>query len=49
MCIRDSDHTVLGGNAFYTQTVNGVLLVDWVTALVTGEPIADVHCTVCTG
>ena len=43
------DHTVLGGNAFYTQTVNGVLLVDWVTALVTGEPIADVHCTVCTG
>ena len=42
------NHTVLGGNAFYTETVNGVLFVDWVTALVEGEPVEDVHCTVCT-
>jgi hypothetical protein len=42
------NHTVLGGNAFYTETVNGVLFVDWVTALIEGEPVEDVHCTVCT-
>lgn len=43
-----SSHTVLHTDNFYTETVNGVLLVDWVTALVSGEPVEDVHCTVCT-
>jgi Pectinacetylesterase len=41
-------HTVVGGAGFYTETVNGVLLVDWVTGLVTGKPTEDVHCTTCT-
>ncbi|MEQ1701638.1 MAG: pectin acetylesterase-family hydrolase [Ilumatobacteraceae bacterium] len=43
-----SSHTVLHTDGFYTETVNGVLLVDWVTALISGEPVEDVHCTVCT-
>lgn len=43
-----SSHTVLHTDNFYTETVNDVLLVDWVTALVNGEPVDDVHCTVCT-
>lgn len=41
-------HTILGKDEFYTQTVGGVLLVEWVTALLAGEAIADVHCDVCT-
>ena len=43
------EHTVLGDGRFYTETVNGERLVDWVTKLVAGEPVADVHCTECTG
>jgi hypothetical protein len=27
--------------------VNGVTLVDWVTRLIEGEPVDDVHCTEC--
>ena len=38
-------HTVLHSNAFYTETVNGTLFVDWVTDLITAQPIADVHCS----
>jgi hypothetical protein len=46
-------HTVLGRPAFYTETVNGVKFVDWVTALVNGttldgKPLADDHCVDCT-
>jgi hypothetical protein len=41
------DHTVLHRDAFYTQTVEGVRLVDWVTSLVAGDTVADVHCMVC--
>lgn len=41
-------HTVLSRPEFYTETLNGTALVDWVTALVGGTPIDDVHCTVCT-
>lgn len=41
-------HTVLSGAGFYSETVNGTALVDWVTALVNGEPMEDVHCEVCT-
>ena len=33
---------------FYTETVNGEPFVDWVVALLSGEPISDVHCTECT-
>jgi hypothetical protein len=41
------DHTVIGKPEFYTETVNGVLLVDWVRDLIAGKPIDDVHCEDC--
>lgn len=41
-------HTVLSKPAFYTETVEGVALVDWVTDLVRRRPDLDVHCTDCT-
>lgn len=41
-------HTVLHKPDFYTETVNGVQLVDWVWALLAGDTMADVHCTECT-
>jgi hypothetical protein len=41
------DHIPLGGPEFYDLAVNGVPLVDWVTALIAGEPIDDVHCEDC--
>ena len=41
------DHGVVGDDAFYTLEVNGVALVDWVRALIAGEPPDDVHCDEC--
>ena len=41
------EHTVLSDGGFYTEKVNGVLFVDWVTQLVNHEPGADVHCQEC--
>jgi hypothetical protein len=41
------DHTVLGGDAFYTEEVEGQPFVDWVRQLVADQPVSDVHCTVC--
>ncbi len=42
------DHTVLSDEAFYTQTVEGVALVDWVRALITRDgDVGDVRCTSC--
>jgi hypothetical protein len=41
------DHTVLRDGRFYTETVNGESVVDWVTRLVAGESVADVHCAEC--
>jgi hypothetical protein len=40
-------HTVLGDESFYTETVNGEKLVDWVTRLIEGRPVGDVHCRNC--
>jgi len=40
-------HTVLGSPGFYTETTEGVALVDWVTDLVNRRPDLDVHCTDC--
>ena len=40
-------HTVLGKPEFYTETLDGVSLRDWVAALVAGELVEDVHCTDC--
>jgi hypothetical protein len=41
------EHVVLSDGPFYTETVNGEKLVDWVTKLIQGEPVDDVHCTEC--
>jgi hypothetical protein len=40
-------HTVLGDEQFYTETVNGEKLIDWVTRLIEGKPVDDVHCQQC--
>jgi hypothetical protein len=40
-------HTVLGSPGFYTEAQLGTSLLQWVTGLVTDQPVADVHCTAC--
>ena len=40
-------HTVLGNERFYSDEVDGVTFLDWVTQLVEGTPVDDVHCTDC--
>ena len=37
------DHGVVSDNLLYTMEVDGVTLVDWVDALIAGEPLEDVH------
>jgi hypothetical protein len=43
------DHTTTSQDGFYTIEVEGVTLVDWVTALISGTPMDDVRCTDCGG
>lgn len=40
-------HGILEFETFYTLEVNDVRLVDWVKALIAGEPLDDVHCDKC--
>ena len=40
-------HGILEFETFYDMKVNGVRLVDWVEALIAGEPLDDVHCDEC--
>ena len=40
-------HTVIASPNFYVEEVNGVKLVDWVSALIGDTPPADNHCTEC--
>jgi hypothetical protein len=40
-------HTILENDNFYEMEVNGVSLVDCVDALITTEPLDDVHCDQC--
>jgi hypothetical protein len=40
-------HQILDIDRFYKMKVNGVRLVDWVDALIEGEPLDDVHCEDC--
>jgi pectinacetylesterase len=40
-------HGIFEWPRFYELEVNGEKLVDWVTRLIEGEPVADVHCTKC--
>jgi hypothetical protein len=42
-----SRHTIMSDEEFYTLAVNGVTLLDWVEALIAGEPLDDVHCDEC--
>jgi hypothetical protein len=42
------EHTVLSDGTFYTEQVNGQPFLDWLTRLVAGEPVEDVHCKDCT-
>jgi hypothetical protein len=38
---------VFDDGPFYTETVNGEKLVDWVATLIAGESVDDVHCQEC--
>jgi hypothetical protein len=40
-------HGILEWPRFYDLKVNGVRLVDWLTRLIAGEPVGDVHCQRC--
>jgi hypothetical protein len=40
-------HGILEYETFYEMKVNGVRLVDWIAALIAGEPLDDVHCDDC--
>lgn len=42
-----SDHCVLPLDRFYTYEVEGVRLSDWVTGLINGEAVDNVHCEDC--
>jgi Pectinacetylesterase len=41
------EHQIVDIDKFYEMEVNGVRLVDWVDALIAGEPLDDVHCDQC--
>jgi hypothetical protein len=41
------DHGIFEFEQFYEIEVNGVTLVDWLNALLDGEPLDDVHCENC--
>jgi Pectinacetylesterase len=41
-------HRILEWPNFYELEVNGEKLVDWVTRLIEGKPVDDVHCAKCT-
>lgn len=38
-------HTILGRDELYTTEVEGNSLLEWITGVVDGEDVADVHCT----
>ncbi|GEM_PF-502938 len=40
-------HGIFEFDRFYEIEVNGVTLVEWLVALLTGEPLDDVHCGKC--
>jgi len=40
-------HGILEWPRFYDMRVNGEKLVDWVTDLIEGKPVDDVHCRKC--
>jgi hypothetical protein len=44
---RRAASTPCSGEPFYTEQVNGQRFVDWMTGLIDGEPVADVHSQTC--
>ncbi len=44
-----TDHTILMSDSVYTQGVEGVAFIDWLTELVAGGEPADVACVDCGG
>lgn len=44
-----NDHTIAVRDEFYTEEMNGVRFVEWLTAFLNGTPDADNYCTDCTG
>lgn len=42
-----TEHTVLRRPAFYSLEVDGVLLHEWVSALLAGDDVPDVRCSIC--
>jgi hypothetical protein len=44
---RGEEHQVVDIDKFYEMEVDGVRMVDWVEAVVAGEPLDDVHCDHC--
>lgn len=43
------DHTILGRAEFYSEELNGVRFVEWLTAFLAGESPDDQYCTDCEG
>ena len=41
------EHGIFEYETFYELEVNGIRLVDWIEALLAGEPLDDVHCDQC--
>jgi hypothetical protein len=41
------DHVVFDNESFYSESVDGVALLDWVARVLAGDPVDDVHCTKC--
>jgi Pectinacetylesterase len=41
------DHGIFEWDSFYEVEVDGVRFVEWVDALLAGEPVEDVHCEQC--
>jgi hypothetical protein len=44
-----SDHTILQKPNMYTESLNGVLFIEWLKAFLLGEPVEDQICTECGG
>lgn len=42
-----TDHTILGDDELYEQTVEGQRLIDWLGDFIDGDPVDDVRCTDC--
>ena len=43
------DHTILGSDRMYSEEMNGVRFIDWLTAFLAGSPLPDQYCTDCAG